>query len=461
MPFTLAIVGRPNVGKSTLFNRLVGKRLALVHDRPGVTRDRREATALIGDIPIRIIDTAGLGEVGTDDAVAKRMRAHTEAALAESDGALFVLDARVGVTALEREFLSVLRKFGKPLLPVANKCEGRRVPDGLHDIDALGLGEAITISAEHGDGIIDLHRRLFSLIASDTRRDAIDSIERQEDLDALDPVDPSIEAPIRIAVVGRPNAGKSTLINRLLGYSRMLTGAQPGLTRDAIRLPHRFDDREVLLIDTAGMRRRARMTDVLERDAVGETQRAIRLCQVAILVLDGEMRLDRQDLRIAQHIAKEGRAIVIAVNKIDRLADCSQILAAIGERLDHSFPQMRGVAVLALSALHGHGIKALGPAVVRAYESWGVRIPTAQLNDWLNDRMAHHEPPLSGDGRRVKPRYMTQIKTHPPTFTLFVNRPDALPESYRRFLINGLREDFDLWGVPLRLRLKKGKNPYI
>ncbi len=458
MPFTLAIIGRPNVGKSTLFNRLVGQRLALVHDRPGVTRDRREARALIDDIPIRIIDTAGLGEVGTDDVVAKRMREQTEIALSESNAALFVLDARVGVTALERESLQVLRKFGIPLLPVANKCEGRQAPDGLHEINALGLGDVIAVSAEHGDGIIDLYRRLFSLLGEDQSDNGL-LTDRQDGLDMADPFDTA--TPIRIAVVGRPNAGKSTLINRLLGYSRLLTGAQPGLTRDAVRLPHRFNNRDVLLIDTAGMRRRTRMTDPLERAAVGEAQRAIRLCQVAVLVLDGERQLDRQDLRIAQHIAKEGRAMIVVVNKIDCLNEGSEVLATIRERLDQSFPQMRGVTVLALSALHGQGVQELGPAVVQTYETWGVRIPTARLNDWLNDQMAHHDPPLAGDGRRVKPRYITQIKTHPPSFALFVNRPDMVPVGYQRFLINGLRRDFGLWGTPLRLRLKKGKNPYI
>ncbi len=458
--FTLAIVGRPNVGKSTLFNRLVGKRLALVHDRPGVTRDRREAVAMIGDVPIRLIDTAGLGEVGTDAGVAGRMREQTQAALAQSDAALFVLDARAGVTAVEREFLQALRKFGKPLLPVANKCEGRKAPDGMRDIDALGLGEALAVSAEHGEGMIDLYRHLSGLIEKTHNTQRHDH-EDHKSLDNADASDQSAESPIRIAVVGRPNAGKSTLINRLLGHSRLLTGSQPGLTRDAIRLPHCFDGRDVLLIDTAGMRRRSRISDTLERAAVGEAQRAIRLCQVAVLVLDAAMPLDRQDLRIARHIAEEGRAMIVAVNKIDRLSDHAPVMTIIRERLDESLPQMRGVAVLALSALGGQGVEALGPAVVEAHAIWGTRVPTAQLNDWLNDRIAHHEPPLAGDGRRVKPRYITQIKTRPPTFTLFVNRPDKVPESYRRFLINGLRRDFGLRGIPLRLHLKKGKNPYI
>ena len=451
MSFTVAIVGRPNVGKSTLFNRLAGKRLALVDDTPGVTRDRREGEARIADLAFRMIDTAGLEE-GDADSLQGRMLAQTALAVDEADVVLLVIDARAGITAVDRHFAELLRRDADKVILVANKCEGRVGEEGLLDAFSLGLGDPVPLSAMEGHGLADLY---------DALRPA------QESLAGLAGDEPAGEAPegrapgrLHLAIVGRPNVGKSTLANALIGEERLLTGPEPGLTRDAVPLDWSYDGVPIRLVDTAGLRRRSKATGKLEGMSAKDTQRAVRYAEVVLLVLDGTDGLNRQDLVIGRHAVDEGRALVVAINKWDAVRDRREALADIEERLEQSLPQARGVPVVTLSALEREGLDRLMAAVFATHERWNRRLSTGPLNRWLAGVEDHHPPPLAG-GRRVRLRYITQIKARPPTFALFSNRPAEIPESYLRYLANGLREAFDLVGVPIRIRPRGGKNPYV
>jgi GTP-binding protein len=444
-PLRVAIIGRPNVGKSTLFNRLVGQRVALVDDQPGVTRDRREGEARIADLRFTAIDTAGLDEAGPET-LAGRMRVQTEAAIAEADVSLFLIDARAGITPLDSYFADLLRKSGKPVVLVANKAEGKAGEGGFLESYSLGLGEPVAISAEHGEGMGDL-------------QDAIEASIDGAPLDEEEPDEEVAERPLRIAVVGRPNAGKSTLINRMIGEERLLTGPEAGITRDSIAVDWRWRDRDFRLFDTAGMRRKARVETKLEKLAVGDALRAIRFAEIVVLVLDALSPFEKQDLQIADLIESEGRAIVIALDKWDLVDDRQRTFAAIRERADRLLPQIRGVSLVPASGLTGEGIDRLMEQVVRAHEIWNRRVATSRLNHWLEKIIERHPPPAVS-GRRIKLRYLTQAKARPPSFVAFCSRPEALPDAWRRYLVNAIREDFDLPGTPIRLTLRKGDNPF-
>ena len=446
---SLAIVGRPNVGKSTLFNRLVGRRKAIVDDQPGVTRDRREDEAQLGDLCFRLIDTAGF-EDAHGEALAARVQQQTTQAMGEADAVLFVLDGRSGVTPLDRTLADLLRRSTKPVVLLANKCEGRAGQGGLADAFELGFGAAIPLSAEHGEGLALLYEALQPFC------DAAMLAASEHDA----PLTEASSAPLQMAIVGRPNVGKSTLINRLIGSERLVTGPEAGITRDAIAIDWRIAGRTFRLFDTAGLRRRSRVDDRLEYLAGAETLRAIRFAHVAVIVIDASVGLERQDLAIADRVIEEGRAPLIAVNKCDLVADRPAVAATLVRRLESSLPQVRGLRPLWLSALTGEGLEAVVPAVVRAQELWNSRIPTPRLNRWLADATARTPPPSAAHGRPVRLRYVTQTKTRPPTFALFANRPEAVPESYLRFLANDLRADFGLVGIPLRLSVRRTRNPY-
>jgi GTP-binding protein len=450
MPFIAAIVGRPNVGKSTLFNRLVGKRLALVDDRPGVTRDRREGDARLGDLRFTVIDTAGFEDARGDD-LSARIQAQTELALADADAALFLIDARSGLTPLDQHFAAALRRQGKPVILVANKCEGRAGDPGLLEAFNLGFAEPIPLSAEHGEGLADLYDALRPLV------DAASPVAGESEAGNETEADPTIQ----LAIVGRPNVGKSTLVNRLIGEERLITGPEAGITRDAISISWQFQGRPLRLIDTAGLRRRSKVIDRLEALSAADTERAIRFAQVVGIVIDAAQGLEKQDLTIARQVEEEGRAPLLIANKWDLVADRAAARAAIAERLETSLPQLRGLKVVPVSALHGSGIGQLLPAVLQVYDIWNRRIATAQLNRWLAGATAQHPPPAV-QGRRLKLRYMTQTKARPPTFALFVNQPEALPTGYLRYLATGLREAFGLDAVPLRLLTRRsgGRNPF-
>ncbi len=444
MNFTVAIVGRPNVGKSTLFNRLVGKRLALVSEEPGVTRDRREGEARLRDLTFTVIDTAGLDEAEAASLEA-RMQAQTERAVESADLALLLVDARAGLTPLDRHFADWLRRGSTPVVLVANKCEGRDSEAGRMEAYALGLGEPVPLSAEHNLGLSDLRDSIAEIIESS---DIASSAEAADE-----------DKPLQLAIVGRPNVGKSTLVNKLVGEERVLTGPEAGITRDAIAIEWRYKDRPIRLIDTAGLRRRAKAVARLEQMSAADTQRAVNFAHVVVLLLDAEAPMEKQDLTIARHVVDEGRALVIAVNKWDLCADRAGAMKALSDRLERSFPQTRGVPVVTISALRGDKLERLLDAVLAAYEIWNRRIPTAALNRWLGAMIERHPPPAPG-GRRIKLRYMTQAKTRPPSFAIFCSRPTKLPDSYLRYLENALREDFDLPGTPIRITLRKGENPY-
>ena len=447
MNFTVAIIGRPNVGKSTLFNRLVGRPLAIVDDLPGVTRDRREGNARLGDLEFRLIDTAGLEESAAAT-LSGRMRAQTERALDDADVALLVFDAREGVTPADRHFARWLRRTGKPVILVANKAEGKGVLAELGEAYALGLGDPVAISAQHGEGLADLFDSLLPFAP------AAEKVEDEPETPGEEP-----KKPLQLAIVGRPNVGKSTLVNKLLGEDRVLTGPEPGITRDAIAIEWGWQGRAIRLIDTAGMRRRAHIDERLERLSVADTLRAIRFAEVVVLVVDATQPLERQELTIANMVADEGRAIVLALNKWDLVQDQKAALRHVRERLETTLPQLQGVPLISVSGLAGKGLDQLMKAVLRADEVWNKRVPTAALNRWLAAIQEHHPPPVAA-GRRLRLRYVTQVNTRPPTFALFASRPGELPESYRRYLVNALRQDFALPGTPIRMMLRKGQNPY-
>ncbi len=449
MTLTVAIIGRPNVGKSTLYNRLVGRRQALVHDTPGVTRDRREGKGRLAALSFRVIDTAGLEE-GEDESLEGRMWRQTEAALEEADVALLLIDARAGVTPIDEHFAQRLRRRGDSVLTLANKCEGQAAEAGYYEAFALGLGEPIAISAEHGEGLTELHDALAALqdgaAGSESAGQAPDDDENQ--------------SALTLAVVGRPNVGKSTLINQLIGAQRLLTGPEAGITRDAIAVTWESAGRTIELVDTAGLRRKARVQEKLEQMSTADTVRAIRMAQVVVLVIDACQGLEKQDLTIADLTVREGRVLVLALNKWDLVADRAAARRALDERLEISLPQVRGLPVVTLSALTGERLERLMPAVNAAYEVWNRRVPTGELNRWLAEAQQRHPPPAQR-GRRLRLRYMTQVKARPPTFVLFTGRPQALPESYSRYLVNDLRQVFGFAGSPIRLNLRKGRNPYV
>jgi GTP-binding protein len=446
MAFTVAIVGRPNVGKSTLFNRLVGRRAALVDDTPGVTRDRREGQGRIADLEFRVIDTAGLEEAAPAS-LAGRMRAQTEHSFDLADVVLLVVDAREGLTDPDRHFGGWLRKSGKPIVLVANKAESRAQSGAVGEAYALGLGDPVPLSAQNGEGFAELYQRL---------RDIAPSPEAEEE----NPTETEDgERPLQLAIVGRPNVGKSTLVNSLVGEDRLLTGPEPGITRDAIALEWEWRGRSIRLVDTAGLRRRARIEEQLERLAAADTLRTIRFAGTVILLLDALEPIGRQDLTIANLVAEEGRALVLAANKWDAVPNKAAALKLLRDRVAASLPQLHGVPLVPVSGLRGSGLDALMKAVLAADGVWNRRVPTPALNRWLAAMQERHPPPLVG-ARRLRLRYITQVNTRPPTFALFASRPAELADSYRRFLVNALRQDFDLPGTPIRMMLRKGENPY-
>ena len=456
---TIAIIGRPNVGKSTLFNRLTGKRSALVDPMPGLTRDRREGTAQVGMIDVRLIDTAGLEDADAGS-IEARMRAQSEAAIDEADVLMFVIDARAGVMAADRNFAELARRSGKPVVLVANKSEGKGGDAGFYDAFVLGLGEPVAVSAEHGEGITDLMRALLPHLpapAPESEDGEVVDGTPEGDRDGDDVA--SRDRPLKVAIIGRPNAGKSTLANALLGQERMIVGPEPGLTRDTIELPFAWGDRKIALFDTAGLRRKARIVERTEQLAASDALRAIRFAEVVVLLIDAERAFDKQDLQLGDLVATEGRALVIAVNKWDLVEDKQKMLRELRETVEDSLAQVRGVALVTLSALSGRGLDRLMEAVIAADATWNRRVSTSKLNQWLNEITNKHSPPASS-GRRIRLRFMTQPSARPPTFVIFCSKPDDLPKSYLRFLSTSLRETFDLAGVPLRLQLRKGKNPY-
>ena len=450
--FTIAIVGRPNVGKSPLFNRLAGKKLALVDDPPGIPRDRREGPGRLGDLDVDLVDTAGLEEAN-DESLEARMRVQTNRAVRDADLALFLIDARAGVTPLDKHFANWLRAQDQPVLLIANKYEGKSGEAGFLEAFGLGLGEPIPLSAEHGEGLAELYGAVQPFADAWGENPMADA-------DSAAPRDRDQGPVMQLAIVGRPNVGKSTLLNQLIGEDRMLTGPEAGITRDAIAVEWWFAGRPIRLIDTAGLRRRARVTGKVEKLSADDSFRAIQYAQLVVLVLDGEAMLERQDLTIARRVIDEGRVLVIAVNKWDAVKDKKAQRQKLADRLEKSLPQIRGVPVVTLSALTGKGLGKLMPTAFRYFDIWNQRVPTAKLNRWLEDMEQSHPPPLVR-GRRIRLRYMTQAKSRPPTFVLFSSRGTEIPEDYRRYLVNGLRDNFNLAGVPLRLNVRTGNNPYV
>jgi GTP-binding protein len=456
MPFTIAIVGRPNVGKSTLFNRLVGRRSALVDDTPGLTRDWRAGQGQLGDLTFTVLDTAGLEEAAPKS-LESRMRAQTERAVQQADLVLFLVDARAGVTPLDRHFAKWLRRMGRPVVLGANKCESKASISGLGETYSLGLGDPVPISAEHGEGMADLHEALKAHAPADA------VIAEEEEIEFESPEEgdaPDTARPIRLAIVGRPNVGKSTLVNRLLGEERVLTGPEPGITRDAIETPWSWRGRPMRLIDTAGLRRKARISDKLEQLSTSDTLRVVREAQVVVLVLDATLMLEKQDLTIARLVAEEGRALVIAVNKWDLIDAPQAALRKLRDRIEISLPQVKGVPFVTVSALQGRKLDELMKAVVSIHDLWNARLSTPKLNRWLEGVTESHPPPMVG-GRRPRLRFMKQTTTRPPTFAIFGAKLTTLPEDYLRYLTNSLRETFGLEGVPVRIVLRQTENPYV
>lgn len=447
---TVAIVGRPNVGKSTLFNRLVGKKLALVDDRPGVTRDRREGDATLLGLEFRVIDTAGY-EDEDPETLPGRMRAQTTAAVRDADAALFLIDARAGITPLDEEIGRWLRSEKTPVILAANKAEGRSGEAGIMEAYALGLGEPIALSAEHGEGIVDLFEHLRP------------HVER-EDEEEEEAAETEGEGPLKLAIVGRPNAGKSTLINRMLGQDRLITGPEAGITRDSIAIDWSWTDKDgnvrpVRLIDTAGMRKKAKVEDKLEKLSVADARRAVDFAEVVVLLLDGTRGLEAQDLRIADNVLQEGRALIIAVNKWDVAENASSLFNGIKAALDEGLSQARGVPLLTVSGKTGKGIDQLLAAAFEVRETWSQRVSTGKLNRWFEDAIEKNPPPAPG-GKRIKLRYITQVNTRPPSFVLFGTRVDQLPDSYLRYLVNGIRRELGFGAVPVRLQVRASRNPF-
>jgi len=442
-PPTVAIVGRPNVGKSTLFNRLVGKRLALVDDRPGVTRDRREGDASLLGLEFRVVDTAGY-EDENPASLPGRMRQQTEAAVRGADVALFMIDAREGVTPLDAEIGRWLRAEDTPIVLVGNKAESGAASSGLLDAYSLGLGEPIAVSAEHGEGVVDLFEALRPFVERE-------AAEQEEE--------PDEQGPLKLAIVGRPNAGKSTLVNRMLGQERMITGPEAGITRDSITTELAWNGRPVVLVDTAGLRKRAKVTDKLEWLSTADARRAIDMAEVVVLLLDASRGLESQDLRIADGVIEEGRALIVAINKWDIAENASGLFNGIKAALEEGLSQLKGVPVLTVSGKTGKGIDQLLGAAFELREQWSRRITTGELNRWFSQAVEANPPPAPG-GKRIKLRYITQIKSRPPTFVVFGSRVDQLPESYRRYLLNSMRRDLGLGPVPLRMSMRASKNPF-
>jgi len=448
MSFTIAIIGRPNVGKSTLFNRLVGQKLALVDDLPGVTRDRREGEARLGDLEFTIIDTAGLDQ-GAKGSLTARMQEQTEAAIKLADALMFVIDARAGLTPADRAFADVARRANKPVLLLANKSEGKHGDAGAMEAYALGLGDPISISAEHGEGLGELYDALRALVPAS--RDAEEADDQEDEA--------SPTRPIRVAIIGRPNAGKSTLINHLLGEERLLTSPEAGTTRDAIAVEIDWKGRAFRVFDTAGLRRRSRIEEKLEKLSVADALRAVRFAEVVVLMMDAQHRFEEQDLRIADLVEREGRALVIAINKWDLMDGKPGQISALRGEADHWLPQVKGVPIVAVSGLMGEGIDRLMEAIIETYAVWNKRAPTSSLNRWF-EQAVNANPPPAVSGRRLKLNYITQTKARPPSFVLFCSRADAVPQSYLRYLINSLREAFDLPGTPVRITLREKANPF-
>src|SRR6187402_1769886 len=446
MSFTIAIIGRPNVGKSTLFNRLVGQKLALVDDLPGVTRDRREGEARLGDLEFTIIDTAGLDE-GAKGSLTARMQEQTEAAIAQADALFFVVDARIGLTPTDRAFADFARKANKPVLLVANKSEGKHGDAGAMEAFALGLGDPIQISAEHGEGLGELYDALAKLMPEPVHEDEAEDDEPLTEEEAA-------TRPIRVAIVGRPNAGKSTFINHLLGEERLLTSPEAGTTRDSIAVEINWKGREFRVFDTAGLRRRSRIEEKLEKLSVADALRAVRFAEVVVLMMDSQTKFEEQDLRIANLIEREGRALVIAVNKWDLMSQKGSLVTDLRTDVDHLLPQVKGVPIVAISGLMGEGIDKLMKAIEESYSVWNRRVPTASLNRWF-EQAVDANPPPAVSGRRLKLNYATQAKARPPSFIVFCSRADAVPEFYLRYLVNSLRGFFDLPGTPIRVTLRE------
>ncbi|MFT0877276.1 ribosome biogenesis GTPase Der [Rhodopseudomonas sp. G2_2311] len=451
MSFILAIIGRPNVGKSTLFNRLVGQKLALVDDAPGVTRDRREGEGRLGDLSFTLIDTAGLDE-GPKGSLTARMQEQTETAIALADALLFVIDARAGLTPNDRAFADFARRANKPVVLVANKSEGKHGEVGAMESYALGLGDPVQISAEHGEGMGELYDALRPLLP--------EPVEDEEDDEPADQSEEAIATrPIRVAIVGRPNAGKSTFINRLLGEERLLTSPEAGTTRDSIAVEVEWKGRDFRVFDTAGLRRRSRIEEKLEKLSVADALRAVRFAEVVVLMMDAQHRFEEQDLRIADLVEREGRALVIAVNKWDLIERQGGQIAQLRADADHWLPQIKGVPIVATSGMLGEGVDRLMQAIQDAYAVWNRRVPTAALNRWFEQATSQNPPPAVS-GRRLKLNYVTQTKARPPSFVVFCSRADAVPESYLRYLVNSLRGAFELPGTPVRITLREKANPF-
>ncbi len=478
---TIAILGRPNVGKSTLFNRLTGGRTALVSDLPGLTRDRREGEAEIGGHPVTIVDTAGLEESAAGS-IPARMRQQSETAIAQADIVLFVIDARSGVTPTDKAFARVARVSGKPVVLVANKCEGKAGSGGFYDAYELGLGDPLAISAEHGEGLSDLEDAMLAKLDLEAKRVSRTKARRRksaaevdaevdaeaearvtnpdgESTDEEEEGDGTKERPIRVAIVGRPNAGKSTLVNAILGEERMITGPEPGLTRDSVSTDLDWKGHTIRLFDTAGLRRKARITELAEKLSASDAVRSIKFAEVVVLLVDAGHPFEQQDLIIGNMAVEEGRALVIAVNKWDAVEEKQKALKDLRETARDKFSDAHGVTVLPISALSGRGVDKLMESILEAHRIWNKRVSTANLNRWLEEALVRHAPPAS-KGRRIRLRYMTQASTRPPTFVAFCSQPGDLPKSYTRYLINSLRETFDLPGTPIRFNLRKRDNPF-
>ncbi len=461
MTIKVAIIGRPNVGKSTLFNRFIGRKVAIVHDMPGVTRDRKEGFAKFFDLNLMVIDTAGY-EYSKEDNLEQRMWHQTQRAIDESDVCLFLFDARAGIQPYDKHFADLVRQSGKPVILLANKCEGKAQEDSIHEAYSLGLGEPVPFSAEHGLGLTDLYQRLLPFDKEDEDDESSDDTDytgmSEDEINALK--DKKIKAkPIQLAIVGRPNVGKSTLMNALLGDERMLTGPEAGVTRDAITVGWEWKGHKINLVDTAGLRRHSRVESDVEKMSAANTKHAAFLAQVVILVLDADAVLDKQDLTIAREVLDEGRALVIAVNKWD-IANRQEALQKLNDKLQTSLAQAEGMPTVTISALKKEGLDKLMSAVFKVYDRWNMRIPTAPLNQWFGDMIDRYPPPLGKNKRRIKLRYITQAKTRPPAFYIFSSNPEGLPDAYLRYLTHSLRENFNLGGIPLRITVRKSNNPY-